>query len=52
MSYNIDRDISLYSYAELETMQRIWNNQNANHSSIPFKLEEIKIELDKRNNPL
>jgi esterase/lipase superfamily enzyme len=47
-NYNIDRDITLYSYAELETMKRILLNKNANHSAVPFRLNEIETELEKR----
>ena len=43
--YNIDKDISLYTYAELKTMQRIYSNKNANHSAIPFTLYTIENEL-------
>ena len=46
--YNIDKDITLYTFAELETMQRIWKNKNANHSGIPFGLKEIENEINKR----
>lgn len=46
--YNIDKDITLYTFAELETMQRIWQNKNANHSAIPFGLKEIENEINKR----
>lgn len=48
--YNIDKDITLYSFAELETMQRIWQNKNANHSTIPFSLKDIETEINKRTN--
>jgi len=47
-NYNIDKDISLYSLAELQTMKRVWENINANHLAIPFSLEEIKTEITKR----
>ena len=45
---NIDKNIYLYSLAELETMQRIWSNKNANHSSVPFTSQEISDEINKR----
>lgn len=48
--YNIDKDITLYSLEELKTMERIWNNKNANHSSIPFSFSEIVKEINKRTN--
>lgn len=48
--YNIDKDITLYSLEELKTMERIWNNKNANHSYIPFSLNEIVKEINKRTN--
>lgn len=44
----IDKDITLYSLAELETMQRIWDNKNASKSAIPFTLSEIEKELNLR----
>lgn len=50
-NYNIDKDINLYSLAELQTMQRVWENKNANHSAIPFNLQEIKTEITKRTKP-
>lgn len=50
-NYNIDKDINLYSLAELQTMQRVWENKNANHSAIPFTLQEIKTEITKRSKP-
>ena len=48
-TYNIDTDITLYSYAELEVMKRIWTNKNTNKSSVPFRLTEIEKELELRN---
>jgi len=43
-----DNDISLYSYAELETMLKILNNPHSN-SYVPFTFKEIISELNKRN---
>lgn len=45
---SLDRNPTLYSLAELETMQRIWSNPNANKSAIPLALSEIEQEIDKR----
>lgn len=42
-----DNDISLYSYAELETMIRILENKNST-SYVPFTHAEINAELLKR----
>ncbi len=46
---NIDKNITLYSMAELETMKRIKDNKNST-SYVPFSLSEIETEINKRNN--
>lgn len=43
---SLDRNPTLYSLAELETMQRIWSNPNANKSAIPLALSEIEQEIE------
>jgi hypothetical protein len=45
MESNPDYNIKLYSFAELETMLRIYSNPHSNKSGIPFKEKEIKEEL-------
>lgn len=47
----IDNDITLYSYAELETMIRILENKNR-RSYVPFSHNEIKAELLRRQGEL
>ena len=46
---NIDKNITLYSIAELETMKRIKDNKNST-SYVPFSLSEIEAEINERNN--